>query len=308
MRKAKNKYIKDIKEIVSFIKQIEKNKNLCFRGQLDSTWKIEPSITRQLQNYQMVIYEDFLLESKLDKEEIKELNLQLETDSEYEWLMLCQHYGVPTRLLDWTRNILVALFFACYDEKNTCTNKDGVIFICDSSDYTNNVIHDTNLRESHELNFIEPSIQNPRIEAQKGCFMIWGYEDTKKYHLEKYIKINKNKKYFLSKLLINSSYKKIFLEQLDKEYGINKDTIYANEIKTNEKEWEKKKKALNILSLYTTQCTEEIEKNYEEKIFESFNLRFKNAFGECVSLRTLKLNGLISKFNKININKFIASI
>src|SRR5277367_6748625 len=45
-------------------------------------------------------------------------------DSELEWALIAQHYGLPTRLLDWTESATTALYFACLAD-----DRDGVVFI-----------------------------------------------------------------------------------------------------------------------------------------------------------------------------------
>jgi FRG domain len=45
-------------------------------------------------------------------------------DDYFGWLFLAQHYGLPTRLLDWTENPLVALYFAVTEHQG----KDGCLW------------------------------------------------------------------------------------------------------------------------------------------------------------------------------------
>lgn len=114
------------------------------------------------------------------------------------WAEYAQHYGVPTRFLDWTSNPLTALYFTCRDK----TNCDGSVWLLHKINYSNfigehlhipkdkkiqEIIMDL-LQEKSDVEFpitYTPYYVDSRMNAQSSYFMVWG---TKKEALENLLK------------------------------------------------------------------------------------------------------------------------
>ncbi len=97
--------------------------DLAFRGLADAGHPLETSLVRLGEGHGR-------LESHLLRNFRKYARRDaVPADSEWDWLALAKHHGLPTRVLDWTYSPYVALHFATADHESF--ERDGAVWCVD---------------------------------------------------------------------------------------------------------------------------------------------------------------------------------
>jgi hypothetical protein len=168
-----NNTIETVKHFYDFVEQYGSSpKGNIFRGVRKTSYKLIPSIGRYKTNEGKPFTntnERFIL--KLFKQKAYEF-VKEHIHNDLELLTIAQHHGLPTRLLDWTRNPLVATYFAVKDEFAEYEEKsDSLIYVYNVNDLVD-LDADFDPFSIKNIRRYIPKHWSPRIIAQAGLFTV----------------------------------------------------------------------------------------------------------------------------------------
>lgn len=189
-----------------------------FRGHRDPGWKLMSTFDRMFKDQgkskRLQLAKDLL---SVFKRNLEGVVLPSEVrDNESLLLALGQHYGLPTRLLDWTESPYIAAFFAYNSQTLWGVHDQSIaIWVLDTShpiwasDYGVEIID-------------VPSFGNQRIRNQSGKFTL---SKTPFLTLEEYVAAHEDDGKPLMKFLVPASDATRALADLD-AMGIHHGTVY----------------------------------------------------------------------------------
>lgn len=212
MAKVTERPINSFRQYVALVERMQSNakNSLWFRGCGNTNHSLLPSLYRHRAKRTAQEFEELerKLMTRFRQRSMPLVNRPLNED--WDTLFFMQHYGIPTRLLDWTENPFIAFYFAVTSGefsvrhlKKAQTIKlnfmsDATIWILDPVMWTNHALSsgkfqlgvltpgDTTLKRYNPLAKFDAMGENPvalygahnspRIVAQRGVFTIFGHK------------------------------------------------------------------------------------------------------------------------------------
>lgn len=184
-------WIMTISKLSDYMSYVEKlpNEFKLSRGQsndyplLPGALRLDKSGNRK---YSKRVIRNFLEQFKINS--YQHMTNPWDIKNEIEWMLYAQHYGIPTRLMDFTTSHIVSLLFAVEKSFQDENDNDAVVYFLNPSKLNErikeqsniiNISSDTNISsEGHDGPFvIQGRKLNSRIDAQKGMFVLFQDND-----------------------------------------------------------------------------------------------------------------------------------
>lgn len=211
----------NVRDFPDFIRKVENydllSSLIVFRGQA-TRGQLLPSIAREKPQIDTSELEQKLLEqlSLMGAAFLRDKNPR-----SLELMVLAQHFGLKTRLLDWTSNPLAALWFACSE----AASGDVYVYALAADSLQVQNVYDENPFKQSKTRVFQPRLDNPRILAQHGWFTLHRYSKAAQGFVA--LESNKEIKDHLSEFKIPELQRPDLLRSLDR-HGINRRTLFPD--------------------------------------------------------------------------------